>query len=78
MVAELAAAGTTRLVSLPLAPQSVEVYHAGVREAAAAHPGLEVRCAPAWGLEPSLIDAFLESIGEALARFPEDRRATIP
>jgi ferrochelatase len=78
VVAELAAAGVTRLVSLPLAPQSVEVYHAGVREAAAAHPGLEVRCAPAWGLEPSLIDAFLESIDEALARFPEDRRATVP
>lgn len=78
VVAELAAAGTTRLVSLPLAPQSVEIYHAGVREAAAAHPGMEVRCAPAWGLEPSLITAFLESIDEALARFPEDRRASVP
>lgn len=78
VVAELAAAGTTRLISLPLAPQSVEIYHAGVREAAAAHPGMEVRCAPAWGLEPSLISAFLESIDEALARFPEDRRKSVP
>jgi ferrochelatase len=78
VVAELAASGTTTLISLPLAPQSVEVYHAGVREAAAAHPGVEVRCAPAWGLEPSLIDAFLESIDEALARYPEDRRKSIP
>ena len=78
VVAELAASGTTTLISLPLAPQSVEIYHAGVREAAAAHPGIEVRCAPAWGLEPSLIDAFVESIDEALARYPEDRRTSIP
>jgi ferrochelatase len=78
VVAELAASGVTTLISLPLAPQSVEIYHAGVREAAATHPGLEVRCAPAWGLEPALIDAFVESIDEALARFPEERRKSIP
>jgi ferrochelatase len=78
VVAELVAGGTTTLVSLPLAPQSVDIYHAGVREAAAAHPGLEVRYAPAWGLEPSLIDAFLESIDEALARYPEDGRKSVP
>ncbi len=78
VVAELVAAGVTTLVSLPLAPQSVEIYHAGVREAAAAHPGVEVRCAPAWGLEPALIDAFVESIDEALARYPEATRASIP
>lgn len=77
-IAELAAAGTTTLISLPLAPQSVEIYHAGVREAAAAYPGIEVRCAPAWGLEPALIDAFVESIDEALARFPEESRKSIP
>lgn len=68
VIAELAAAGVTQLVSLPLAPQSVDVYHAVVREAAAAHPGIELRCAPPWGLEPALIDAFEEGIREALAR----------
>ena len=78
VVAELAAAGVTTLISLPLAPQSVEIYHAGVRAAVAAHPGMELRCAPPWGLEPSLIDGFVESIDEALARFPEDRRKSIP
>ncbi len=78
VVAELVATGTTRLISLPLAPQSVEIYHAGVREAAAANGGLEVRCAPPWGREPSLIDAFLESIDEALSRYPEDTRTSIP
>lgn len=70
--------GTTRLISLPLAPQSVEIYHAQVREAAAAHPGLELRCAPAWGLEPAMIDACVEAIDEAIARLPEDARPRAP
>jgi ferrochelatase len=78
VVAELVRAGTTRLISLPLAPQSVEVYHAAVREAAAAHAGLELRCAPSWGLTPALVDAFVEAIDETLARFPEDERAGVP
>jgi ferrochelatase len=64
VVAEMAAAGTTSLVSLPLAPQSVHVYHPPVVEAAAAH-GLRVAQAPSWGLEPALLDAFLETIDEA-------------
>jgi ferrochelatase len=70
--------GTTTLISLPLAPQSVDVYHASVREAAAAYPELALRCAPAWGKEPALIDAFVESIDEALSRFPEEQRARVP
>lgn len=70
--------GTTTLISLPLAPQSVHVYHASVREAAAAHPGLELRCAPPWGQEPALIDAFVESIDEARARLPEELRDRAP
>jgi ferrochelatase len=77
VVAERVREGITTLVSLPLAPQSVEIYHAQVREAAAAHPGLELRCAPAWGLEPALADAFVETIDEALARFPDDERAGV-
>jgi ferrochelatase len=70
--------GTTTLISLPLAPQSVHVYHAPVREAAAAHPGLELRCAPPWGQEPALIDAFVESIDEARGRLPEGLRDHAP
>lgn len=86
----LYAAGVRRVVSLPLAPQSVDVYHAVVREAAgklggdpgsgSAGPGdaaMEVRYAPAWGLEPALIDAFVEVIDEALAGFPEGSRAGV-
>ena len=78
VVAALAAEGVTTLISLPLAPQSVDIYHPPVREAAAAHPGMEVRCAPAWGLEPALVDAFVETIDEGLAGFPEGERASVP
>jgi protoporphyrin/coproporphyrin ferrochelatase len=80
----LYAAGVRRVISLPLAPQSVDVYHAVVREAAAKLNGsavdggaLEIRCAPAWGLEPALIDAFVEVIDETLAGFPEERRGKV-
>jgi ferrochelatase len=37
-----------------------------------------LRCAPPWGLEPALIDAFVETADEALARFPEGERASVP
>jgi protoporphyrin/coproporphyrin ferrochelatase len=65
---EAAAAGVTSVISLPLAPQSVEVYHASVREAAAAQPDLDVRYVPPWGTEPALIDAFDEAIVEAVGQ----------
>ncbi|WP_437319192.1 ferrochelatase [Sorangium sp. So ce385] len=77
VLASLHASGVRSVVSLPLAPQSVDVYHAVVRDAAAKQGGMEVRCVPAWGLEPALIDAFVEVIDEALARFPEERRARV-
>ncbi len=76
VIAAMAREGTTRIVSLPLAPQSVEIYHADVRAAAAA-AGVEVLAAPPWGREPALIDAFVESVEEGLARFPEDERAGV-
>ncbi|MFT3771135.1 MAG: ferrochelatase [Minicystis sp.] len=78
VIAALVQEGITTLISLPLAPQSVDVYHAGIRAAVTAHPGLDLRLAPPWGTEPILIDAFVESIDEALARFPEDERAKVP
>jgi len=78
VIGALVSEGVTTLISLPLAPQSVDIYHAGVRAAAAAHPGLTLKLAPPWGTEPLLIDAFVESIDEALARFSEDERARVP
>jgi ferrochelatase len=74
-LAPLYEAGVRRVISLPLAPQSVHVYHAAVREAAAGFAGLELRCAPPWGMEPALLDAFVETIDEGLARLPEEARS---
>ena len=67
VVAALYAEGVRRLVSLPLAPQSVDIYNAVVKEAAAAFEGLSLACAPAWGNEPALIDTFVETIDDALS-----------
>jgi ferrochelatase len=67
VVADLFASGVRRLLSLPLAPQSVDVYNAVVREAARSFEGLALVEAPAWGSERALIDAFVETIDDALA-----------
>jgi ferrochelatase len=77
VLAELSADGVTTVVSLPLAPQSVHIYHASVHEAATPL-GLRVIETPTWGDEPRLIDAFVESIEESLARLPEEHRRTAP
>lgn len=70
VLAELSALGSNRILSLPLAPQSVEVYHQAVREALAAmpEPRPALVCPPAWGLEPLLIEAFLETVDQGLAK----------
>lgn len=60
--------GVRRIVSLPLAPQSVDLYHADLRTAAEGLDGLELRFVPAWGDEPALLDAQLETVLEGLAR----------
>jgi protoporphyrin/coproporphyrin ferrochelatase len=78
VLAQLADEGIDAVVSLPLAPQSVGVYHAAVRQAAAAIPALRLEEAPPWGLEPALVEAFEEAILEALARFPAASRAAVP
>ncbi len=77
VIADLVKEGVRTIVSLPLAPQSVHVYHASVREAAAG-TGVEIIEVPSFGDEPRLIDAFVESIDESLAALPEDLRATTP
>ena len=69
----LAAEGTDTIVSLPLAPQSVHVYHASIRESLP--PGLRMIEVPEWGTEPALIDAFVDSIEEALSTLPGDLAA---
>lgn len=71
-------AGVQRLISLPLAPQSVHVYHQAAREAAAGVPGAPALIeAPSWGEEPALVDAFEAVIREALDRFPPEHRPAV-
>lgn len=57
-----------RIVSLPLAPQSVHVYHPQVEEACV-ELELEFVKAPSWGLNPRLVDTFSSHIQDARSRF---------
>lgn len=75
VIEPMIAAGAERILSLPLAPQSVHIYHASVREALANHPSIALVEAPAYGNEPLLIDAFVENIDAALASLPDGARA---
>jgi ferrochelatase len=65
VLAELAGLGARRVVSLPLAPQSVHVYHASVREAAAPL-GLEIEEVDSYGTDPDVVAACVETIDAAL------------
>lgn len=78
VIARLAAQGVRSIVSLPLAPQSVDIYNEGVKKAVDA-AGLQGVYAPSWGDEPSLVDAFVETIEEALSAVPAaiQRRAIV-
>ncbi|MBK8254450.1 MAG: ferrochelatase [Polyangiaceae bacterium] len=77
VLADLVNKGIRKVVSLPLAPQSVHVYHEQVKAAAKDLP-IELVEVPAWGNEPRLIDAFVETIDEALAGLPESERLSTP
>lgn len=77
VIAALYEEGVRLLVSLPLAPQSVHIYHAQVQKAAQAFPDLELRAVPPWGAEPALTEAFVQSIDETLREIPEASRSSI-
>jgi len=65
----LANGGRARVLSLPLAPQSVHVYNQAVRAAAASiEPALTIVDAPTWGNQPALIDAFADTVRQGLVR----------
>lgn len=72
-VAELAARGVQRVLSLPLAPFSVHVYNPVSAEACASAGVACVACPP-WGEEPALIDAFVDVVQRARAQVPAERR----
>ncbi len=79
VLAEASRAGCTELRVVPLAPYSGPVYAAEMQRVAGElrKEGVEppaLLCAPNWGREPALIDAFASALVDALARLPEDRR----
>lgn len=65
-----------RVVSLPLAPFSVHIYNATVREACAAFD-LECFEAKPWGQEPALLEAFAEAIESAWQTLSEPQRSHV-
>jgi ferrochelatase len=67
---QAAAAGVTRLVAIPLAPQysSLSVAKYGDAVSAAGRAGLEVRFVESWHDHPLLLDAFAEKLRTARAQ----------
>ena len=71
----LAASGTKRVVVVPLAQHSAQVYGDSVKEAVRdAGLDLEVVAARNWGRTPELTEAFARSIVETLERVPTGER----
>jgi ferrochelatase len=80
VLGEIADRKVRSLRVVPLAPYSGHVYAGEMQRLAdemtargGSPPAL--RCAPNWGTEPALADAFARALGDALARLPEERRA---
>jgi ferrochelatase len=80
VLAEIAQAGCRELSVVPLAPYSGHVYAGEMQrvadelaKAGGSPPAL--RCAPNWGTEPLLVEAFASSLRESLARLPAEHRA---
>jgi ferrochelatase len=75
VLAELAKAGTTRVIVVPLAQHSANVYGDAVKQASR-DAGLDLRidAAPNWGRTPELTDAFARAIMTALAEVPDGER----
>lgn len=73
----LARQRVTRVLSLPLAPYSIDMYNDVARKACAT-AGIEsvVDCPP-WAREPALIDAFVETITQKLATIGDTARTHV-
>jgi ferrochelatase len=65
-IAELAGGGAARVAVVPLAPFSAHVYASDAKSAAAGLT-IDVRCAPSWGSEAGLVEAFASRVADALA-----------
>jgi ferrochelatase len=73
---ELARGGATRVVVLPLAQHSAQIYVEAVRTAASKRDVPIAVLGPAnWGQEPKLTEALAASLAKAIADVPEPARA---
>jgi ferrochelatase len=71
VIAELAAKGARRIVSVPIAPYNIDVYHAAVADAVAAlRAPMELVKVPAWNTEPALVRALAAEVERTLAAAP--------
>ena len=77
VISKLSTRGINRIVSLPLAPQSVHVYHDAIVKALQPFSEIELVRSPAWGLEPALIDAFAQTIRESLRALDPSSQPTV-
>lgn len=75
-VALLASRGVRRIALVPLAPHSAHVYEADARAAADAHR-VELTCAPNWGSNVALCEAFAARIASGLESAPSVERTCV-
>lgn len=75
VLTELVGTGVERIVVVPLAQHSAQIYGEAVKEAAReAGLDLEIVAAPNWGRTPELTEAFARSIVAALEEVPDGER----
>jgi ferrochelatase len=76
VVVALGKAGVRRLAVVPLAQHSGPVYADDALRAAEG-TGVDVRCAPSWGRDPSLIAAFASRIAATLGAAADPERTAV-
>ena len=76
---EMKAAGAEKTVTLVMAPHysamSIGAYNGAVEKAA---DGIETASIDRWNLMPGYLEALTDRINDALQKFPEDVRASVP
>lgn len=78
-IAEMKQAGVERFVTLVMAPHysamSIGAYNKAVDAAA---DGMETVSIDRWNLLPGYLEALEERVNDALQKFPEDERSSVP
>lgn len=78
-VADVRSAGVERLLGLILSPQYSPLLMGGYVQAFEAAAGeLPWRVIESWHLNPAFVDVLASRVRAAVARFPADRRETVP